>query len=215
MRIAAALAVYFNCDGETILGDQGRYSYSESGRRSYFVSCLAHNTGFPSTRLDRGKIAAKRQLAASPAWQRHKGEYQVSARIAFPQNSMGRGISIPQGESGFTVSDTLRGIQPMVLLWNIGPDVKHITTREAAGDEGMRYEWVLYAQLNRQYLLSIVVHPRIIGGNHSVELLRGSSSPFLGWYAPRYLQCVPSTVIKLSVDCKDEDTVTMRIHRLD
>ncbi|MEJ2720762.1 MAG: heparinase II/III family protein [bacterium] len=46
------LAVYFSCDGEVILGDGGRYGYTDSVPRRYFVSSAAHNTIIPMDNLD-------------------------------------------------------------------------------------------------------------------------------------------------------------------
>ncbi len=46
-----ALAVYFNYDGEVLLSDQGKYSYTRSDDRKYFVSCGAHNVVVPPSFL--------------------------------------------------------------------------------------------------------------------------------------------------------------------
>jgi hypothetical protein len=50
-----ALAVYFNYDGEVILSDQGKYSYTWSNDRRYFTSCGAHNVIVPPMFLEPGK----------------------------------------------------------------------------------------------------------------------------------------------------------------
>ena len=47
-----ALAVYYNYDGEVILGDQGKYAYTGSDDRSYFTSCSAHNVMVPPSFLE-------------------------------------------------------------------------------------------------------------------------------------------------------------------
>ena len=47
-----ALALYFNYDGEVILGDQGKYSYTWSEDRKYFVSLSAHNVVVPQVFLE-------------------------------------------------------------------------------------------------------------------------------------------------------------------
>ena len=47
-----ALAVYFNYDGEVILSDQGKYSYTNSHERAYFSSVSAHNVMVPPAYLE-------------------------------------------------------------------------------------------------------------------------------------------------------------------
>jgi hypothetical protein len=210
-----ALAVYFNCDGETLLGDQGRYQYGESGRRIYFVSHLAHNTVFPLKRLSLSKTGGGRFLTDSPWWNREGDKLYMGARLSYPRNSIKRCVTIPRDGWPFIVSDTLAGRASMVLLWNIGSDVTHIEACEAGESDIARHEWILHTKKNRNYSLSIDVVEGITRAKHSAELLTGSTKPFLGWYAPYYKKCVPSPVIKIELHPAGEIYVTTRIQTVE
>jgi hypothetical protein len=210
-----ALAVYFNYDGEALLGDQGRYDYSTGGRRTYFVSHRAHNTIFPLARLDLSRAGGDRKLVTLPWWNREGNTLFAGAKLSYPGISAKRGIAIPDAGWPFVISDTLSGSAPAVLLWNIGFDVTRITINKGEESGAAQHEWILHTKKNRKFSLSIDVSEQTTLKKHTVELLKGSSKPFLGWYAPEYRKSLPSSVIKLTLYPDGKVYVTTRIRNIE
>jgi hypothetical protein len=206
-----ALAVYFNYDGETILGDQGRYEYGMSGRRFFFTSPAAHNTMFPLSQLKIKGGGGEFKIAKSPWWNEREDLVSIGAKIVFPKCRVERRVEVPRSGWPFLVADTLSGSVPMVLLWNIGQDVTHII----ADGAGSIHRWKLHTRKNHKFLLSVEVSEPYAQSRHSVELLKGSSKPFLGWYAPAYRKCVPSSVVKIILYLNGRTFVTTRIEKID
>lgn len=209
-----ALAVYLSSDGETILGDQGRYEYGVSGRRKYFISPSAHNTILPLSRLALKAEGGKRKLVNSAWWNEAESELSFGAQLAYPKCSARRCITIPESEWPVIISDTLSGTVPMVLLWNIGSDVTHIVSHEVGQEDGMNHEWILHTKKNNEFLLSVIVAEQGAHKKHSAELLKGSSKPFIGWCAPAYKKCVPSSVIMITLHPAGSIFVTTRIQNI-
>ncbi|MCK5640968.1 MAG: hypothetical protein KAJ19_09235, partial [Gammaproteobacteria bacterium] len=107
------------------------------------------------------------------------------------------------------------GSAPTVLLWNIGSDVTRISMNKVKESGAAQYEWILHTKKNQKFSLSIDVSEHINHKKHSVELLKGSSKPFLGWYAPYYRKCVPSSVIKITLYPAGKVYVTTRIRNIE
>ncbi len=210
-----ALAVYFNCEGETILGDQGRYDYRIGGPRMFFVSPAAHNTIFPLSIIDIGKKGIRSVLAKSPWWKQENEMVLAGAWLSYSKNRVRRCLSISLAGSSFVVSDTLSGSLPLVLLWNIGIDVTDVVQSDPGNNGGLHYEWTLNTRRHHKFLLSIDVAGNFARERHAVEVLKGSHNPFLGWFAPSYHERIPTTVIKVQLNPSNEIYLVTSVEKIE
>ncbi|MFH1754924.1 MAG: heparinase II/III family protein [Candidatus Latescibacterota bacterium] len=220
-----ALAVYFSCGGEVILGDQGRYEYAKSIERSYFVSSSAHNTVVPMRFLNfgtdqmRSGVGVSMRLVREPDWADDGDAIAFSAKLprvsSSRANQMTRRILIPKTLPYIEVEDNISGAYPIVILWNIGPDVKSIQQHARTTDEhGLRTEFSLITQNDKEYLMSVSVSgPKKEDLFFPIDVREGTNDPMLGWYSPGYQQKLPSKVIivQLHPSLRQPVTAVMRI----
>lgn len=205
------LAVYYNCGGEVILGDQGRYEYGYSPERWYFVSSAAHNTAVPVSVIaknpanndDRLASARFRYIYAKNFGCNADGQsFSFKAALSFNKWKIVRRVVIPKEQPVIEVEDALTGEVPAVILWNIGSDVERIdgidTSANTASADN-RFEWVLVTAKGRRYSMSVSGDERLGEGEFTVEIYKGCEDPFLGWYSPAYLVKEPITVIAIRV----------------
>jgi hypothetical protein len=200
-----ALAVYFNCDGETILGDQGRYEYGYSSERTYFQSFSAHNTIIPFIYLDiaRGSkqsgALSKFNLVSDPSLTDRGDAVLFSAGNSFIKIMVDRRVLIPKKELMLKVRDRIVCSANAVVLWNIGPDVEEIIQQKKPSTDQCLYVWKIRTKKKKNYLLSISVKGQSDKDKVQMLVFEGSLSPMLGWYTPGYLEKVPSKVILLQL----------------
>jgi hypothetical protein len=213
-----ALAVYYSCMGEVILGDQGRYEYGRSPERSYFVSNLAHNTIVPANMIKKAGSAVRHGLSTglrfvkNPVWEDRGDLISLSAELSYNLVSIHRKVLIPINVSGFEVTDSITGSAPVAILWNIGHDVESVDQIDHSADPNCvdtTFEWILHTSKQRNYSMSISVSEQRNEEEFSVDIYKGSEDPLLGWYAPTYLEKVPTTLIVVRVKPEDQRLVNV------
>jgi hypothetical protein len=213
-----ALAVYYNCMGEVILGDQGRFEYGHSPERTYFQSCFAHNTAVPARKIkktnsDFGDSFYKRhRYVKKPVWEDKGNTISLSAEISNRLAGINRRVLIPKNEPNFMVEDFVTGSVPIAILWNIGYDVESIDRIEhSAKINGVDdyFEWILVTANKKRYSMSISVNGQQNNEGASVDIYKGCEDPMLGWYAPSYLVKVPTTLIIVQVTPSHRNSFTV------
>lgn len=210
------LSVFFNDDGETILGDQGRYHYTWDDVRRYFFSPQAHNTVFPYSRLESGSPRYAIYVAAEVWADVTDTAVTYGGVVLHREGKVKREVTIPLGGRGVAVTDTIRGARPagsprklppqydtevrrgvmekrLAMTWNMGSDVADITQVDTG--DGNRFEWRLMTKRGRAFAMTVTVDAP--GGDAGVELstVVGRESPLLGWQSPEFGRRVPSTVL--------------------
>jgi hypothetical protein len=200
-----ALAVYFNCDGEVILGDQGRYEYGHSPERRYFQSFAAHNTIFPLIYLDLSRgvkqsgTVSRSNLVTDPGAELEGDAVVFTATNSFVKITARRRVVIPKNEFMLKVRDRIVCSALVVLFWNLGADVEEIKQQERPDNDQSRFEWEIRTKKDKKYLLSISINGQSNKDNISMHVIEGSLHPMIGWYAPGYLKKVPSKTIMLQL----------------
>jgi hypothetical protein len=186
-----ALALLVTDDGEVILGDSGRYTYTRGGLREYFVSAYAHNTILPwsNSRLHRAL-----QLFRPVAWARDESRDDTTRWVAAVDEvaqDVSRAVSMPASSQTVVVVDTIRVqgsadsssvARSATVLWNLGADVDRIEAVET--DHGGVWSWTLETRRGRNATLSVTVRDAAVAAA-KVRLVRGEDAPMLAWYAPR------------------------------
>ena len=191
------LSVYYSHDGETILGDAGKYEYSYTNDRRYFTSPVAHNTVFPAQYVRTRRPKYSVFLADTTALVQDGRETSFFARAGHVSADVERTVRIGTG-SGIVVEDVLTWPPVMseaerrlygtekpqysAMVWNLGPAVAAI--ERTVSDTSGVYEWNVNAWSGRRYRLRIEIEPGPAGARHTVEVLEGSRSPVMGWYSP-------------------------------
>ncbi|WP_202868175.1 heparinase II/III family protein [Kribbella sindirgiensis] len=173
-----ALSLEVRVDGVDILADPGTYCYhGEEEWRDYFRSTIAHNTvevarteqstwGGPFLWL-RGATGTVRRHDESSWDAEHDGYAPVTHR---------RTAVLDHGV--LRVEDHLDAAADVRIAWHLGPEV----SVELDGSTG-RLEWPTgSAMVELPAGLAWTAH-------------RGSDSPLLGWYSPRFGHKVPSTTL--------------------
>jgi hypothetical protein len=193
---ADALSVELRHAGVDILADPGTYCYLvEPSARRYFRSTLAHNTleiagkdqarwGGPfmwldapksvivdTSGLDSGRIAR---------WTgRHFG-YAGRPDRAIHQ----RDVVLDRQDRWVLIEDRIiaPGPLPVRLAFHLGPTLEAVLAKD-----GAELSWESEAGM---------VHARLaLPSALSWKIFRGSVDPFLGWYAPRFGQRLPSITL--------------------
>ncbi len=235
------LAVYFNCDGEVIFSDQGRYTYDWTAERKYFVSPAAHNVIAPPAFLEAAKASrgGRGLLLATSPWSRIASDKVVFGANVFEsyrmkdtllttrrrtnrsqmrvaKSAVRRRVTIPKEKSALIVEDVVGSGSPLALIWNIGQDVDRIEplVSDTEGD-GSSHEWRLITKKGKRFIMTIEVEGSLDEGGPLVESIRGGTEPLFGWYAPRFQVKVPSSVIKISIESPGVAWVTTRLVQIE
>ncbi|UCG52023.1 MAG: heparinase II/III family protein [Candidatus Latescibacterota bacterium] len=192
-----AQAVYYSYDGEIILSDQGRYSYSIDRARRYFRSAVAHNIVFPATTVGGVRLCSY----AKNTWCREDRQ-KVRFGSTMRDSSVTRVVDVPKGRGVFDVLDTIHGNEEYLAFWHIGPDVESIAEIDHGSVESggwRRYAWRLTTRKRREFLLAIEVFGE--GGSRDKPLIiKGLPNPMLGWYSSGYNVSLPATVIAMMIN---------------
>ena len=220
-----ALSVLYCVDGETLLGDAGKFSYAGDMRRHFCRSAMAHNTVLraltqPDPSVVRNVLRAERVLNLSNAdttcW---RGEM---TNVAY---HVTRTVVMSHRDRALVVTDTLRAggqrhrpaAQPpdavpphAVLLWNIGPSVWKIVPLQAG--EGGIWSWRLVTRRARSFEMQIRVVPLSAAATVQVRQARGEGSPMLGWYSPQHGILRPASVLVVQIE--GESFVETRVDEL-
>jgi hypothetical protein len=229
------MAVYFSYDGEVILSDQGRYSYSRSPYRGYLMSAAAHNSMQP-VELIRPKSPGL--YLADDVWMREDSDgirFGARARPVYQNirlskalqggpdarresnplstdDAIRREVTVPEHEPSLIVSDDVESSMEYIALWHLGPDIRDIRREGETAEGGERtYVWRLTTLKGREFAMSL----RIVGNNDTaseeVRLVQGETDPPMGWYSAGYNQLVPSPVIRVLLKARDRLQVTTRV----
>ncbi|HEU4365675.1 MAG TPA: heparinase II/III family protein [Candidatus Krumholzibacteria bacterium] len=195
---ADGLSVLYAVDGETVLGDGGKYSYDKAGRREYFQSGWAHNTILPPR--SGSEVSRAPRVTEHPASVPLPEGTRWQASLTYGSFCATRTVDIPRDARTLVVTDTVRvgtarAPAPVsaTVLWNIGPSVRSVENVHA-GTDGL-WAWRLTTHGGRRFVLSVRVTPADSITVAAVGLERGRA--MLGWYSPAHGVARPAPVVSL------------------
>lgn len=202
-----ALSVYYSHQGEVILGDAGRYSYTADRNRRYFRSAAAHNTVVSESQSERTRKAR----AVSGASARQEVEfYELGASLE--QKRVTRVVRVPRDHVALEVIDAIADDGTYAILWHLGVDVESVQRIDARDRGEINFELTTAAQ--RRFLLTITTDAGPPGDRDAVEVVSGRMSPMQGWYSPSHERKVPVPVITLNLEVRGaarvKTTITAR-----
>ena len=202
------LSVYYARDGEVILSDQGRYSYSRTAIRGYVMSLAAHNTILPAS-----MVVPKQPglYVCEDVWGESRDK-AVEFGAQLVNGVVKREVVIPVGEARFIVTDTIKAGDEYLLLWYLGSDVNDIKPSDPTTNDGMRYyEWALTTKKGATVKLQMSIQGANTSSGEEVALVKGQQNPMMGWYSPGYEELEPVPVITVLMRPVDEIKVTTEI----
>jgi hypothetical protein len=207
------LSVYFSCDGETILGDSGKYEYSSTPERWYFFSPSAHSTVFPLEFVYKRRYKNALFVADQTGCEETGGGVAFFARVVHTSGNVSRTVLIPKRGGAIEIDDKIvwppgrtpgqrqkaEGSEPLfsAQVWNIGPDVAKVEPVDTG--EPLRHEWLLTSFSAKQFRLRLEVSGDNAEAGHEVEQYVGSEDPIMGWYSPAMFVKRPSVSILLKL----------------
>jgi len=204
-----ALAVLVGWDGEVLLGDSVRYTYTRGAGRDYFVSRSAHNTVLPPAQSRAHRSHLPIVTAASDV--SSPDTTMWTADLDFGLAEVTRVVRIPAGGRDIVVNDAVFATSvdgsvgvpapcTVTILWNVGRDVEELAL-ERDGDGGI-WSWKLTTRRGRHARLELEVRGDEAPECASVDVVRGREEPMLGWYSPRQAvkRPVSAIVVTLNVD---------------
>jgi hypothetical protein len=193
-------AVYFSYDGEIVLSDQGRYSYSIDRARRYFRSAAAHNTVFPARTVG----GARTCRYAKETWCR-QDRREVCFGSRMRDGSVTRVVRVSKERGVFDVLDTIEGNEEYLAFWHIGPDVESIAEIDHGAEVSggwRRYSWRLKTKKRHEFVMAIEVLGK--GGSRDKPLIiKGLPVPMLGWYSSGYNVSLPAMLIAMIINVED------------
>ena len=209
-----ALSVYYRHNGETILGDPGKYQHTWSMMRSYFVSMPAHNTVFPTRLGTRIAGMGGLKMATGNSHGDFGGETVFTSNLKHPEFQVTRTVRIPRRDNRLVVTDELRGVgeapAAATVLWNLGCDVKSVEEDSDTCDSVIKY--IVTTKKGRRLRLEIDISGALRGGvTH--EIFRGRNDPMRGWYSPILYVKRPSYTIAVDVRFTGSARVETRIDK--
>jgi hypothetical protein len=208
-----AMAVFLGYDGEVLLGDAGRYSYTPGATRSYFKSPPAHNTillppppGMVTPSLP--VVTAVRDVS-SPDTTMWTADLTLGPLLA------SRVVRIPVGRREVVVNDALFDMSPdtssarVTIQWHIGKDIRRIEEKRS-GENGV-WEWKLTTRRGKHVRLQMEVRGDSALADPELTIVHGEEQPMLGWYSPSQgvMRGVP--LIRLTVSARGGTFVETRI----
>jgi hypothetical protein len=208
------LAVYYRFDGETILGDPGKYSYSWSELRRHFMSMPAHNSVFPGDYVGRGWSYFSLVLADSTDGETSADTTRFVATANHAVLQVRRAVRAEHRSEGIEVVDDIspirdsrRQVSSAVWTWNFGYDVRTVTP-VATGDR-TRIGYELETVTGRRLLFEVGIQGA--GGPIRHEIVRGRRKPRCGWYSPDLYVARPSATLRLEIPLSDRIRARTRI----
>lgn len=208
------LSVYYRRDGETILGDPGKYQYTRSGLRSYFISMPAHNTVFPTSLGTKIVGMGGLKMATGNSYVDSGGDAVFSSGVKHHGFHVTRSVRIPRRDNRLIVTDELRSVddKPVsaTVLWNLGGDVKSVEEDADSGGGTIRY--IVTTKKGRRLRLEIVVSGALPDGV-TYELVRGRNNPMRGWYSPILYVKRPSFALAVDVRFTGSASVESRVDK--
>jgi len=199
------LAVYYADDGEVILGDTGRYSYTSTPIRRYVVSAAAHN-----------RIISKSNKGTNLNFADDAREVQLDAGVFFEASLWGgtitRSVEIPYERGGFTVSDSVVARDFYTALWHIGHDVDRTEALppRMEGDAEV-HSWRLTTKSGREFDLKISISSDATSADPAVDMVTGLKEPYRGWYSSGYREWKPATLLSITLPPCEWVLMTMEV----
>ena len=210
-----ALALFLDYDGEVVLGDAGRYSYTPGEIRSYFKSPAAHNTVLlPAPQFMSAPslpVAIDVHDLSSPdttLWTaaRELGRLQAT-----------RVVRIAAGRREVVIDDILFDSAPdtttvqarVTIQWHLGKDVRRVEETQA-GQNGV-WEWKLTTRRGEHVRVQMEVRGDAASLRPEVSVVRGEEQPLLGWYSPRQYVKRGVPLIRLTLGARGGAHVETRI----
>ena len=210
-----ALALFLAYDGEVVLGDAGRYSYTPGEIRSYFKSPAAHNTVLlPAPALMSAPslpVAIDIHDLSSPDTTLWTG-----ARAFGPLQAT-RVVRIPAGRPEVVIDDVLFDSSPdtatvqarVTIQWHLGKDVRRV--EEIQADPNGVWEWKLTTRRGEHVRVRIEVRGDAALLRPEVSVVQGEEEPLLGWYSPRQSIKRGVPLIRLTLGARGGAHVETRI----
>ncbi|HEU4929263.1 MAG TPA: heparinase II/III family protein, partial [Candidatus Krumholzibacteria bacterium] len=177
-----AMALFLGYDGEVLLGDAGRYSYTPGATRSYFKSPSAHNTvllppppGMASPSLP--VVTAVRDVSTpdTTIW---------TADLTLGPLLASRVVRIPIGARDVVVNDAIFDTdadstagQRVTVQWHIGKDVRSL--EETRNGENGVWEWKLTTRRGKHARLQMEVHGDSTATDPELTIVHGEKEPML------------------------------------
>ena len=209
-----AFAVFLGYDGEVILGDAGRFSYTPSATRSYFKSPAAHNTVLLPPRP---LMAAQSLPVVVRA--RDESTYDMtmwSADRKFGNLQATRVVQIPTGSDVVVddavidaSTDTTAAPLRVTVQWHLGKDVRRVEATQS-GENGT-WEWKLTTRRGQRLRLQMEIRGDLSSLQPELTMVRGQEQPILGWYSPRHGVKRGVPLIRLTFTPRDGASVQTRI----
>lgn len=210
-----AMAVFLGYDGEVLLGDAGRYSYTPGATRSYFKSPPAHNTillppppGMVTPSLP--VVTAVRDVSSpdTTLW---------TADLTLGPLQVSRVVCIPVGRREVVINDAIFDTSPdtstvtprVTIQWHIGKDVRRIEEKHG-GQDGV-WEWKLTTRRGQHVRLKMEVRGDAALVEPELEIVHGQKQPMLGWYSPSQAVMRGVSLIRLTVGARGGAFVETRI----
>ena len=191
-RHADALSFELFEDGRFIFIDGGKYGYDDTAKRRYVLTSDAHNTiglgGEPiAPRFYSEPGSYLEPILSTPDGFKVSGEVEVENRF-----KLKRDFTYHPGKS-LHIRDTLSADrpQPYVSQLLLAPDLKpQLISNGFRVDLGDRH---LTARLESKAC--------------KIDIAKGQTSPFLGWYSPSYQRMEPVSAIRATCPGKDREII--------
>ena len=202
------LGLFYNDDGEIVLGDAGRYSYARSGERDFVRSPAGHNTivtvrrgEYPPTTSRVTRVADEIEHSVQD------GVYQVS--VATTGKRISRALTVSKDLPGFVVNDTFlpREHAQNLILWSMGSGVDSL-------QETGKGTWRIRTISGRHFALGVTFTPDWLKGVR-FEVVEGKRRPRLGWRAEGFEKLLPTQTIVIRVPRGDVTTITTTLRPAD
>ncbi|HEX5131748.1 MAG TPA: heparinase II/III family protein, partial [Candidatus Krumholzibacteria bacterium] len=201
-----ALSVIVDLDGETLLGDGGRFEYRKSARRGYFEGFRAHNTIVPAGALQDAMPSRTFEHVSRCADLSSPDGVAWSADLSLGSLAIRRTVRMPASSSAVVVADSIRqgargrlspGSEVAVVLWNLGRDVTELRP-ELNGENGT-WSWTITTRRHRR--VRLLLTPGDVASVVSVRVARGEFNPMLAWYSPSQsnMRPIPAIITTLRV----------------
>jgi hypothetical protein len=224
------LAVYYRHRGETILGDSGKYEYTRSPLRTFFVSMYAHNSVFPPR-----PMGMRIELASSAGFE----ETEDTTRFKAVVNHRGqfvvtRTVTIPRGSDALIVEDDFaKSLPPGVprphkainekgarrptkwrkrgtIIWNFGYDIESVVPEARSEVPSRTTSYRLTTYGGRQLRFSIETTgaqpPEFVA-----HVVRGQVEPRRGWYSPSLFVMRPCYTLETILQIDGPFTMVTRV----
>lgn len=212
-----ALAVFMESDGEVLLGDAGRYSYTPGPVRDYFKSAAAHSTVQPPGRSG----AIMLPIVSAPRDASTGSEIVWTADLMVGAVQASRVVRVPSGGRDLVVNDAFFAAsaapdsgapQSVTVLWNLGKDVTEVVA--VPNTEAGTWAWALETRRGQRARVELTVRGEPLPVAN-VQLSHGRHEPMAGWYSPKQSVKRPVPIIEATLNVENGAYLEtrVRLHR--